>query len=378
MDKYGITLLHIAAGSIGHKEVVKLLLAKKADVNAKAAFAIDGEIKGGMTPLHRAAAQKDNKEVVELLLASKANVNAKSNDGTTPLHIASKKDNIEVVELLLAYKADINAKKKDGTTPLHEAAEEGNKEVANLLIVNNASVNAKNDIGQTPLHTAVYAERHSKDMVAMLLANKGDINAKDKDGTTPLHEAARTGNKAVVELLLANKVDINVKEKDGTTPMKAAETKNEKVILELLRSYQAGKFQPAQLKPATTNTVPETPADLKAAPPDAETTASGLASKVLQKGTGTKHPGRTDTVTVHFSGWTADGRLFDSTLKVGSPVSLPLDKVLKGWSEGIMLMVTGEKRRLWIPPKLAYGDTPESGRPAGALVFDVELLTIEK
>ncbi|NBV86040.1 MAG: FKBP-type peptidylprolyl isomerase, partial [Verrucomicrobia bacterium] len=124
--------------------------------------------------------------------------------------------------------------------------------------------------------------------------------------------------------------------------------------------------------------MPETPADVKAAPNDAVRTPSGLASKVLTAGTGAEHPSAADTVTVHYSGWTTEGRLFDSSVKRGEPTSFPLNGVIKGWTEGVQLMVEGEKRRFWIPADLAYGENPGGGRPGGMLVFDVELLSIKK
>ena len=124
--------------------------------------------------------------------------------------------------------------------------------------------------------------------------------------------------------------------------------------------------------------MPETPSDVKAPPADAEKTASGLASKVLKKGSGEKHPAAADTVTVHYSGWTTDGNLFDSSVKRGQPASFPLNGVIKGWTEGLQLMVEGEQRRFWIPADLAYGENPGGGRPAGTLVFDVELLSIKE
>ncbi len=114
------------------------------------------------------------------------------------------------------------------------------------------------------------------------------------------------------------------------------------------------------------------PADVAAAPADAKTTESGLAYKVLQKGTGTDHPGATTAVKVHYTGWTTDGKMFDSSVKRGEPASFPLNRVIPGWTEGLQLMVVGEKTRFWIPVELAYGGRP--GRPAGMLVFDVELL----
>ncbi len=126
----------------------------------------------------------------------------------------------------------------------------------------------------------------------------------------------------------------------------------------------------------TTTSMLETPKDVAAAPADAETTASGLASKLLTKGTGETKPKATDLVTVHYSGWTTDGKLFDSSVKRGEPTSFPLNGVIAGWTEGLQLMVVGEKRRFWIPAKMAYGENPPAGYPAGTLVFDVELIKI--
>ncbi len=116
------------------------------------------------------------------------------------------------------------------------------------------------------------------------------------------------------------------------------------------------------------------PDDVAAAPADAEKTASGLASRVLVEGTGTEHPTATSNVTVHYTGWTTDGEMFDSSVVRGSTATFPLNQVIPGWTEGLQLMVVGEKRRFWIPADLAYGD---SGRVAGMLVFDVELFEFQ-
>lgn len=121
------------------------------------------------------------------------------------------------------------------------------------------------------------------------------------------------------------------------------------------------------------------PADVAATPADATTTDSGLAFKILTAGTGTEKPGAEDTVKVHYTGWTTDGKMFDSSVKRGKPTEFRLNGVIKGWTEGVGLMVTGEKRRFWIPGSLAYGDTPRRpGAPSGKLVFDVELISITK
>jgi FKBP-type peptidyl-prolyl cis-trans isomerase len=117
------------------------------------------------------------------------------------------------------------------------------------------------------------------------------------------------------------------------------------------------------------------PADVAAPRADAVTTASGLATKVLTPGTGSAHPRANSRVRVHYSGWTTDGAMFDSSVARDEPISFGLNQVIAGWTEGVQLMVEGETRRLWIPEKLAYGG--QRGAPQGMLVFDVQLLKIE-
>lgn len=122
------------------------------------------------------------------------------------------------------------------------------------------------------------------------------------------------------------------------------------------------------------------PENVAKPPANAQKTDSGLASLVLTKGTGNEKPSAADTVKVHYSGWqSSDGKLFDSSVQRGRPAEFPLNQVIKGWTEGLQLMVVGEKRRFWIPADLAYGETPSRpGGPSGMLVFDVELLGITK
>lgn len=107
------------------------------------------------------------------------------------------------------------------------------------------------------------------------------------------------------------------------------------------------------------------------------TTASGLQYKVLQEGTG-KQPGPADRVTVNYEGRHLNGEVFDSSYQRGKPATFPLNRVIKGWTEGVQLMKEGAKYRLYVPYKLGYGDTG-AGRKIGpreTLIFDVELISV--
>jgi FKBP-type peptidyl-prolyl cis-trans isomerase len=121
----------------------------------------------------------------------------------------------------------------------------------------------------------------------------------------------------------------------------------------------------------------DAPADVAAPPADAQRSGSGLAWKVLTPGKGTRHPRPDSAVTVHYSGWTTDGELFDSSVKRGEPISFSLDQVIPGWTEGLQMMVEGERRRFWIPGGLAYDNSSRPGAPKGMLVFDIELIRID-
>lgn len=116
------------------------------------------------------------------------------------------------------------------------------------------------------------------------------------------------------------------------------------------------------------------PPDVAAAPADAQRTSSNMAYKVLQAGKGSRHPRPNSEVTVHYTGWTTDGKTFDSSVSRGEPATFRLDQVIEGWTEGVQMMVEGEKRRFWIPGRLAYDGAP--GKPQGTLVFDIELIRI--
>lgn len=107
-----------------------------------------------------------------------------------------------------------------------------------------------------------------------------------------------------------------------------------------------------------------------------KTTASGLQYIVLKEGTGVS-PKATDKVKVHYEGKLIDGKVFDSSIKRGEPITFPLNGVIPGWTEGLQLMKEGAKYRFFIPPGLAYG-AQGSGAigPNEVLIFDVDLIAV--
>jgi FKBP-type peptidyl-prolyl cis-trans isomerase len=118
--------------------------------------------------------------------------------------------------------------------------------------------------------------------------------------------------------------------------------------------------------------VPVVPPDLTSPPADAVKSQTGLISRVLTVGTSTEKPSPTDVVTVHYSGWTNDGRMFDSSVARGNSSIFPLKRAMAGWRECVQLMVVGEQRRCWMPQELAYNG--QAGKPTGTVVFDIELI----
>ena len=121
---------------------------------------------------------------------------------------------------------------------------------------------------------------------------------------------------------------------------------------------------------------PLPPPDVAKPPPDAKKTPKGVSYRVLATGSGKdpRHPTANDTVKVHYTGWTTDGKMFDSSMLTGQPAQFNLHNVIAGWTDGIPVMMIGDRVRFWIPEELAYKG--QAGKPQGMLVFDVELLGI--
>ena len=111
---------------------------------------------------------------------------------------------------------------------------------------------------------------------------------------------------------------------------------------------------------------------------DVTETASGLQYKILEQGEGTENPTASSKVKVHYHGSLLDGTIFDSSVDRGEPISFGLNQVIKGWTEGVQLMVVGDKYKFFIPSTLGYGDsTAGKIAPGSLLIFEVTLLEIQ-
>jgi FKBP-type peptidyl-prolyl cis-trans isomerase FklB len=112
--------------------------------------------------------------------------------------------------------------------------------------------------------------------------------------------------------------------------------------------------------------------------PGVVTLPSGLQYEIITEGTGPK-PTVTSNVTCHYHGTLIDGTVFDSSVKRGQPATFPLNKVIKGWTEGVQLMPAGSKWRFFIHPTMAYGTQQVSAQigPNSTLIFEVELISFK-
>jgi len=156
------------------------------------------------------------------------------------------------------------------------------------------------------------------------------------------------------------------------------EEEQKTVIMELQKSAMA-KAEEKQIAAAEKNLkAGEAFLAANAKKEGVKTTASGLQYKVIKAGTGAS-PKPTDIVKVHYTGTLVDGTVFDSSVQRGEPATFPVNGVIPGWTEALQLMKVGDKWQLVIPAKLAYGEQgPRSIGPNSTLIFDVELLGIEK
>ena len=107
-------------------------------------------------------------------------------------------------------------------------------------------------------------------------------------------------------------------------------------------------------------------------------TASGLQYQIVKKGDGSVHPSANSTVKVHYHGTLLDGTVFDSSVERNEPISFPLNRGIKGWTEGLQLMVAGDTFKFFIPSDLAYGNAATGKiKPGSVLIFEVDLLEVQ-
>ena len=136
-------------------------------------------------------------------------------------------------------------------------------------------------------------------------------------------------------------------------------------------SAQANSPTPLPPAPQSAALAFAPPPDLTMPPADAVKSGSGLISKVVKPGDSAEKPSANDVVTVQYTGWSSDGRMFDSTLARNAPSTFPLSRAMAGWKECVGLMVLHETRRCWVPEALSWKG--QAGRPKGTVVFESHL-----
>lgn len=193
-----------------------------------------------------------------------------------------------------------------------------------------------------------------------------DVVEKIRTASVQIHPKYPSGNQPVVptEPIIIKSVTVTGYDKDKLAGQVAKAEESRKAAAEaarLLREKEVQDFV-AKVEKETGKKV--------------EKTASGLMYVILKEGAG-ESPKATDKVEVHYTGWLLNGEKFDSSVDKGKPLVWPANGFVKGWTEALVTMKVGEKRKLIIPPDLAYGEKGRPGIPSNAyLHFELELLGI--
>jgi ankyrin repeat protein len=224
-SKDGQTPLHKACSS-GNSEIVKLIIQRCADVDARDFL--------GNTPLHVACSTR-NEGAVKLLIEGGADVNKMMNNGETALHVASNLGTVGILRLLLETDVEIDVKGNDGRTPLHKAAIGGSQDTAEMLLQFRAAADVVDHWGQTALHLCLSGKQ--VEVMEVLLRYGADVNLVDDDGNTVLHKACQFGRKDVVKLLLKYGADADMKGYEGMSALQLAKQRGLKEIVDLLAQY---------------------------------------------------------------------------------------------------------------------------------------------
>ncbi|RYP39998.1 hypothetical protein DL767_001932 [Monosporascus sp. MG133] len=223
-DKQSYTPLHLAA-SKGREPIVKYLIQQGAEKEVK-----DND---GKTPLYHAV-QEDQEPVVKYLIEQGADKDTKDNNGYTPLHLVALKGDEPVIKYLIERGADKEAKDNHGWTPLHRATWKGHEPVIRYLIEQDSDKEAKDKDGWTPLHMATW--NGHEPVMRYLIERGADKDAKDNNGCTPLHLVALKGYEPVVKYLIEQGADKEAEDNNGRIPLRYAESGNHRAVVELLRS----------------------------------------------------------------------------------------------------------------------------------------------
>jgi ankyrin repeat protein len=240
-NKYGATPLFMASQN-GHTEIVRLLLAANANVDAPCTS-------DGATPLLMAS-YRGHTEIVKLLLAADPNVNAANDNGFTPLWMASQEGHTEIVRLLLAANAGVDIADTDGRTPLCMPSQHGHTEVVKLLLAANANVDAPRTADGAPPLLIASGQGHTQ-IVKLLLAADASVDVADTDGNTPLLMVSQEGHMEMVKLLLAASANVNAANESGLTPLLLASQNGHAEIVRLLLAANANVDAPRTSDGAT-------------------------------------------------------------------------------------------------------------------------------
>ncbi len=213
----------------------------------------------------------------------------------------------------------------------------------------------------------------------------GSVPAQDKpEPMTPKQKTSYAIGLDIASTLKRQEIELDAKSlatgiSDGLTGKPALTAEEQKaVLLDLQKTLMAKATETQKAAGEKNQKAGEAFLAANAKKDGVKTTASGLQYKVIKSGTGPS-PKATDTVKVHYQGTLVDGTVFDSSIERGEPATFPVKGVIPGWTEALQLMKVGDKWQLFIPAKLAYGeDGPDPIGPNSSLIFDVELLSIEK
>ncbi|KAK2714307.1 hypothetical protein QYM36_008761 [Artemia franciscana] len=220
----GMTPLHVAASN-GNSNAIVSLIENKADVNAKVKCGIapmDAAVLGG----HKEAVHlliknkaKNHKEIVEVLIANGANVNANCGIPSVVIELKTK-EKVNPINPIEVNPSKILHPEDNPLAPLHFAAVKGYTDIINLLIVSGATVNAITTLGFTPLYLA--AQYGHEEATKGLIEKNANIDDFDTEERTPLHIAALAGHTNVVRVLLSNGANPTIKNNEGVTPLELA------------------------------------------------------------------------------------------------------------------------------------------------------------